>query len=353
MQTHWVFIDCGEGLKARLQAYWEKKQLRLEKLLRPFRPELRELRLTVYRHEQPHRWEVRGVLHLPTGTLAAEETDADYKPVLDRVADILVREIKRHKERLRRDYVYRRKNRRREELIAASPMLERDATQGRRQAFFDLLQPLLRSLHEHARHELRILELEDILPRGETTAADMVDEVLTRAWQQFATRPSQRPLDLWLIDLLHDVVDQWRQQPPPVAMAAESRQQAKPDKEKEEEWWRELLEETEPLAMEELVPSGNGGEVWERLEMEEQRKWLLQLLAALPASRRQAFVLHALEGFDTAEIAMVQDRPEAEVKSDIEAARQTLRSRLAEVGIQGTTAVIRETAGGPNLLREI
>jgi RNA polymerase sigma factor (sigma-70 family) len=345
MQTHWVFNDCGEGLKASLQTYWEKKQPRLEKLLRPFRPELRELRLTVYRHEQPRRWEVRGVLHLPTGTLAAEETEADYKPALDRVADVLVREIKRHKERLRRDYVYRRKNRRREELIAASPMLERDATQGRRQAFFDLLRPLFRTLHEHARRELRILELEDILPRGEATTADLVDEVLIRAWQQFATRPSQRPLDLWLIDLLHEVVDQWRQQPPPVAMAGESRQQAEPSKEKEEEWWRELLEETEPLAMEELVPSSNGIEVWERLEIEEQRKWLLQLLTELPASRRQVFELHVLEGFDTAEIAMVQDRSEAEVKADLEAARRTLRSRLAEVECLEKTAVARESTG--------
>ncbi len=347
MHTHWVFNGCEERLKASLQAYWDKKQPRLEKLLRPFRPELRELRLTVYRHEQPPRWEVRGVLHLPTGTLAAEETEADYKPVLDRVAYVLVREIKRHKERLRRDYVYRRKNRRREELIAVGPMLERDAMQGRRQAFFDLLRPLLRSLHEHARRELRILELEDNLPRGEVTAADLVDEVLTRAWQKFAERPSRRPLDLWLIDLLHEVVGQWRQQPLPVAMMGEVKQDAESSKDKEEEWWRELLEETEPLAMEELVPSGDGNSAWERLEAEEQRKWLLQLLAELPAPCRQAFVLHALEGYDTAEIAMVQDRPEAEVKSDIEAARQTLRTRLAEMGYREKRRSAEEPQAAP------
>jgi RNA polymerase sigma factor (sigma-70 family) len=335
MQTHWIFNDCSEGLKANLQAYWEKKQPRLEKLLRPFRPSLRDLRLTIYRHEQPPRWEMRGVLHLPTGTLTAEATELDYKPALDRVADVLVEEIKRHKERLRRDYVYRRKNRRREELTAASPLLEHDVTQGRRQAFFDLLRPLLRSLHEHARRELHILELENILPRGEVTAADLVDEVLTRAWQQFATRSMRRSLDLWLIDLLHQVVEQWRQQPPPLALAGEAKQEVESSKEQEEEWWRELLEEAEPLALEELAPGGNGNEAWERLETEEQRKWLLQLLSGLPALQRQAFELYALEGFDAAEIAMVQDRPEAEVKADIEAARQTLRAQMIEAGCSG------------------
>src|SRR5437660_832064 len=122
MRTHWVFNDCLEGLKACLQAYWEKKQPRLERLLTPFRPELRDLRLTVYRHTQPPRWEVRGVLHLSSGTLAAEESDKEHAAALDRLVDTLAREIKRHKERLRREPVYRRKNRRREELTAAGPL---------------------------------------------------------------------------------------------------------------------------------------------------------------------------------------------------------------------------------------
>src|SRR5579875_1653688 len=296
MQTHWVFNDCSEPLKASLQAYWEKKQTRLERLLKPFRPALRELRSTVYQHEQPKRWEVRGVLYLPTCTLAAEETEADYKPALDRLTDVLVGEIKRHKERLRHDYVFRRKSRRREELTAAGPLLERDVAQGRRQAFFDLLRPLLRSLHEHARRELHILELEDVLPKGEVTAADLVDEVLTRAWQRFATRPSSRPLDLWLIDLLHEVVEQWRQQPPPLAMADEAKEKAEQAKDKEE-WWTELLGETESLSPEELIPGAEDAEAWERLETEEQRNRLLQVLAELPALQRQAFELHVLEGF--------------------------------------------------------
>ena len=52
----------------------------------------------------------------------------------------------------------------------------------------------------------------------------------------------------------------------------------------------------------------------------------------LPAARRQAFLLHVLEDYDTAEIAMLQDRPESQVKADIEAARQTLRGRLLAGG---------------------
>ena len=74
---------------------------------------------------------------------------------------------------------------------------------------------------------------------------------------------------------------------------------------------------------------------------------MLSLLGELPAAQRQAFLLHALEDYDTAEIAMLQDRPESQVKADIEAARQTLRKRLMAGGYlqeAGKSAAASNTA---------
>jgi len=99
-------------------------------------PDLQEIRLTVYRHPQNSQrawYEARAVVHLPTGTLAAEATNKDPRAVLDRVAETLVKEIKRHKERVRHDYVFKRKARDRADLSAAGPLLERDAEIGRRE----------------------------------------------------------------------------------------------------------------------------------------------------------------------------------------------------------------------------
>lgn len=132
MQTHWVFNDCEAGLKGQIRSYWEKKHPRLERLLQHFRADLRYLGLTLYRHAHPPLFEVRAALHLPTGTLVAQETEKDFMRALERVADVLVREIRRHVERLRRDHLYRRKERRRERVTAAGPFLERDAALGRR-----------------------------------------------------------------------------------------------------------------------------------------------------------------------------------------------------------------------------
>jgi RNA polymerase sigma factor (sigma-70 family) len=328
MQTHWVFNDCPEGLKEQFREHWEEKQPRLEKLLQHFRADLQYLGITVYRHTRPPRFEVRAALHLPTGTLVAEETEKEFMQTLDRVVDVLAREIKRHVERLRRDHVYRRKARRREALTAARPFLERDAASGRRQAFFDLLRPHLESLSDHARRELLVMEEQGTLPKGELAPADLTDEVLIKAWDRFPHWPRHKPLHLWLIDLLHECVERWCKEPPALSLVGQANDRRL---DVEEQEWDDLLGATEQVGLEDLVSGPEAG-VWQRLEAEEQRAQLSALVAKLPRRQRQALVLHFLEGFDLAEIAMIQDRPEQAVSADLEAARQALREQLAEAG---------------------
>jgi ribosomal subunit interface protein len=138
MSSHIAFNGFDDAEASLLEAYWAKKLPRVQKLLVNYRKDLQEIQLTVYRHQQySHhpRYEVRAVIHLPTGALAAEADETDPRAAVDRVADLLAKEIKRHKERVRKDYVYNRKSRARAELEA----VQRDAQSGRQQDFFRLL----------------------------------------------------------------------------------------------------------------------------------------------------------------------------------------------------------------------
>jgi RNA polymerase sigma factor (sigma-70 family) len=339
MSTHMVFNGIDPALKARLQTYWGERLPRLQRLLSHYRPDLLEIRLTVSHRGRESRnggYEVRGVIHLPTGTIAAEADDETPLAAVDRVADTLVAEIKRHKERVRRDFVYKRKNRQRADLSASGPMLERDAGEGRREDFFQLLRPQLRLLRDYARRELKVLESQGLLHRGEVTVDDLLDEVVLQAWQRFADRPRRLRLDLWLTELLHDVLERWikqeaRRHASLEEKAGETTPAGAPQVD-EPEWWASLMGEDETFTLGDLIPDAEATPAWDQLGEEEQEDRLGSLLAELHPAQRQAFLLHALEGYNTAEIAMIQDRPEGQVKADIEAARKTLRDRLLAGG---------------------
>ena len=337
MSSHLAFNGCDDIVQNGLQASWNKKLPSLQKLLAPYRTDVQEIWLTVHCHREKSQrlwYEVRGVIQLPTGTLTAEAEGKDSQGVVTDVANTLASEIKRHKERFRNDFVFKRKTRERANLSAAGPPLQRDAKSGRREDFFHLLRPLLRFLRDHARREIRILELEGALHRGELTVPQLLDEVLNIAWQRFADRPKNMPLHLWLTDLIHEALDQWvKQEPRPHASLEDQGKETLPDEVPqvgEQDWWAWLLGYDESWTLGDLIPGWDGTEIWERLEAEEQKDHLLSLIRKLPKLQRQAFLLHALEDYTIDEIAMLQNRPESQVKADIELARQTLKRKLLE-----------------------
>ncbi len=322
-KTRWVFQDCEEPRKERARRAWDESWPRLARLLATFPPDQRRLLLAVRHDDRPPHDEARAVLILPTGTLVAEESADDAAVALKRVAHTLGEEIKRHKELLRHEHLYRRKSGRREMLSAAGPLLHRDAELGRSDAFFDLLRPLLGTLRDHARRELRIAELEGTLLEGQATTDDLIDEVLVRAWRRFKDRPRPLPLDLWLIGLLHEVLGEWSE-----GVAAEHGERPRqPESKEEEEWFATLFGAEEPPDWEDLLPAHEADPA-SRSEADEERAQVLTLLSRLPRAQRRAFALRVLEGYEPDEIAQIQGRPESDVLADIEAARRALEAAL-------------------------
>ncbi|HVA50749.1 MAG TPA: sigma factor-like helix-turn-helix DNA-binding protein [Pirellulales bacterium] len=317
----WTFHDCDELIKAEVEAYWNKKAPRLERLLKTFPEGLRDLSVSVYHNRPRAVFDGRAVLELPSRTLAAGASEKDLRALVDRLADVLATEIKRHRSRLRHDWVYRRKSRRRDELTAAGPMLEQDRRERRREAFFELLMPILRPLKEHARREVRLLEKQGTIGRGEVTAADILSEAVLRAWEEFDQRPSGWHLDVWLMDVMDDCLDKLRSEPKRVPLS--NRLLAEMAEERDGGRWS-----ASAVTMEDLMPGEESSLAWDDLGRAEQQDRVDRLLGTMPGRRRDAFTQFILEGFDAAEIAMIQDRTEAEVKADIEAARQALKELL-------------------------
>jgi ribosomal subunit interface protein len=104
MSEHVIFREVAEATKPLIEDYWGKKLPRLQKLLASYNSDLQEIDLTIYQHPQNshrHWYEARAVVHLPNGALAAQAEENEANAAIDRVADVLVTEIKKHQDRLR------------------------------------------------------------------------------------------------------------------------------------------------------------------------------------------------------------------------------------------------------------
>jgi ribosome-associated translation inhibitor RaiA len=113
-----IVHDCPAEIREDILLYWDKKMLRIDRLLSHMPADQRHLHLTVKHCRDDH--EVHGVLALPTGTLVAQGSSPNHREAMDIVADKLSHEIQRHLELVRRDYEYRRRGRRSQAFLTAA-----------------------------------------------------------------------------------------------------------------------------------------------------------------------------------------------------------------------------------------
>lgn len=335
MNVRWTYRHCGAH-KNEARGYWQEKLPRLERVLSRFGPERCRLDMTLYFYEGRKGWELRAALYTPTGLMVTDEEGDDLHAVLDEVADELVRQIQRHKSKVRKEHLQRRRRQQRDQQQAAAQSLQSDFEVQRPAAFFELFKPLMSSVQSHAASELRILEIEEAIPTGEVTVDDLVDDVLVTAWESYGDRPQHTPIDVWLMGILHERLVELQEcfgdvklsSPVDSSVAAEGPEF---DVDDLQYWLSQALEPVEALSIEDVLAGEDTGGWLERLEAQEQHQQILSLLKRLPKHQRQAFMLSEVEGFDLAEIALALDRSEAEVTSDIEEARTTLRDFAAQI----------------------
>jgi RNA polymerase sigma factor (sigma-70 family) len=325
MKVHWNFHRCNNGLKSEMRTYWRKELPRFERLLQDFPDQLKEMWLTVRRVARPDRFETKVVVQLPTQTLVVEKRGESWMESFDKAADKLVLRIKRHKDKLRGEWAMRRRRRRREELTSVGPQLSRDRKQDRRHDFFALLGPSMERLKHQVRRELRLLELEGTIRQNEWTAEDIVDEVVVRAWERFGSQPDPATLDVWMLTILQEIFDEVISHGFEVSLETPL---PRPTVQPEEDTYNAFFSDHELATLADVLPEDGNTVSWDSFEREEQARRLEQTLAKLDPRRRQAFVQHALEGYDSAEIARMQGREEREVAADIDAARATLRQEI-------------------------
>ncbi len=121
MRTEWVFRRCPRYLRRLIENHWFDRQRRVQRLVSHFQRNICELQINMQRLDQPRMYEGRMVLRLPTATIRVETRDSDPLAAIDELIDRLVRRIKRHVERLQKDWPARRASVNRMAMPASGP----------------------------------------------------------------------------------------------------------------------------------------------------------------------------------------------------------------------------------------
>jgi RNA polymerase sigma factor (sigma-70 family) len=204
---------------------------------------------------------------------------------------------------------------------------------------FALHEPHLQRLYNFARREIAYHVANGDLVAGDPTTEDVVDEVVLRASRELARHPARGDVGNWLIEL---AIEQLEREIKRVAsrrdraVAIEEDIPETPPEVAVSTLGDEILDSYQPdedLKVEDVIPDPSTLTPEEVTQSRDLQRVVRRIVAGLPRSWRQAFVLHEVEGYSLEETARMVRRSAPEVARDLELAREYLRQRLLEAGL--------------------
>lgn len=325
MQWDLRFKGLAEDARvARMLARWRS---RLERQVRGFAPDRVSLRGLVERHSNKRRFRAMLLLSVPGRVVVAKEEGASLEPVMKEAFREVMRQVDKHRALLRREPLWKRRERR-EKLALATKLKTVPLEEQDREALLTALGDHLDTLQRFAAHEIAArLAAGDLFP-GQVTVDDIVDAVILGAAQGFADRPKDLPLDRWLRQLVLEQVEcEVRRMREEGGLLRLEEASAMPGS---EDGLFEFYQPDEVVRLEDLVPDSDLPTPDQVVERHELQRTVNQMLAHMPKQWRLALVLEA-DGCSIAETAHVLGITESEAKQALESARGFLRQKLAEL----------------------
>ncbi|MBI3940619.1 MAG: sigma-70 family RNA polymerase sigma factor, partial [Acidobacteria bacterium] len=185
----------------------------------------------------------------------------------------------------------------------------------------------LDKVENYIRRELYRQALVENLPPGLLQPQAILDEVFLEVSAHAARLPDNWTVERWMIQVARDRIrnrvqelDANRDQPH-VEDAAEN----------PERWYDEALNFYQPdesLRVEDVLPDDRSATPEELLAQHEREEQLRRAIAHLPDPIRESFVLFALEGFNSDEIAMITRKTPDRVLEEVQEAQGLLREQV-------------------------
>jgi RNA polymerase sigma factor (sigma-70 family) len=307
--------------------HWTAK---VQKRLQVFRPELIHLKGLLEQNSAREGTTVSLNLRLPSGQMAAQESAPAPAAAIKAVFDDLLSQISRHKDLLRTSHRGRGRRAAQDKLSAAVPFEQTLASIPSLTATTDDVRFYVNAnfhrLSLFAQRQIFFRECSAQLPPDSFSAEEVVDEVVARALDESIEKPDRMGLEPWLYRLalqaMDDLESRLAEAESDVHLQGVRRRR---NELASDEPHLQFHQPDESMTTESGIADVRTSTPEEIAYSDEMVKLVQFALRTARPEDREVFVLHALEGFSTDEIAAITDRQPEQILESIRNARIKLR----------------------------
>ena len=304
---------------------------KLRKRLQVFRPELVHLK-GVVEHNSPHEDATVALnLRLPSGQMMASKSADMPIPAIKAAFADLLQQIGKHKELLRSSYKWRGRrrpgNNRHESQVpfettiasVQAPVISSDDIRS-------YVNANLGRLERFVERELYFRESAEQIASGAMTKEEVIDETIARALGDGGEKPERLALEPWLYHLALRVICELNsgggEDRSQIHLQESVRQQNERASDEPE---LQFHQPDETFTGETVIPDRRISTPEDTASSDEMIKIVQTALKGSQRADREAFILHAIEGFTVDEVAAITDHRAEEVRSSIQTVRDHLR----------------------------
>jgi DNA-directed RNA polymerase specialized sigma24 family protein/ribosome-associated translation inhibitor RaiA len=303
---------------------------KLQKRLQVFRPDLVHLKGSVEQSSTRSDTVVSLNLRLPSGQMAVQKSANNPQSAVKAAFEDLVQQINKHKDLLRSSHKWQRRRAQSGRAPALVPFEQTLAAVQVPTASGDDVRSYVNAnlprLERFVERELAFRETDDEFAVDSISKDEVIDEAIARALDDESEKPERIALEPWLyrlaIQAIGDLADENRENGPSVHLGDSARKQ---NVRGSDEHGLQYRQPDESLT-EENVIADRRLSTPEDLAYSDEMVMLVQFaLKGADRADREAFILHAVEGFTVEEISVITARKPDLVRGSIEAAGERLR----------------------------
>lgn len=300
---------------------------KLEPLLAVFQPELVQLHGRLERRTSREGVVCTLNLRLPTGQLAAEEHADTAQASLRAASEELLEQLKKHKQKLRGEHLRRGRQRSTATFAAAQSAVPAEIPaayqQQRGQDLAHYISTNIARLQQFVERQIHLREHLGELRPGQLEPAEVLDEMIASALAEQGN-PERIERDRWFYLLAVDAIRRLSRSGEEAAGPTLSLERELTQDEADQAGRYEFFQPDEEMQLQDITPDRAMATPEEIAYSNEMLTLLEAALGRLSPQHREDLVLFALEGFTVRELAILSQRPAAEIYRDLLEAQRKL-----------------------------